>query len=61
MTFYMFGDRSQPEEIPAVTIALFEVSDERGSIAGGYGSMAEANQAIERLSQKYPKHTFTIA
>ena len=57
----MFGDRSQPEEIPAVTIAGYEVTDERGALAGGYATRTEAEAAIARLSKKYPRRTFTIA
>jgi len=61
MTFYMFGDRSRPEEIPAVTIAAYDVTDEQGNHAGGYGTHEEAGEAIERLEAKYPNRTFTIS
>ena len=61
MTFYMFGDRSRPEEIPAVTIAVYDVTDERGNHAGGYGTHEDASQAIERLEAKYPRRVFTIS
>ena len=61
MPYYMFGDRSRPEEIPAVTIAVYDVTDDRGAHAGGYGTWEEAETAIKRIEAKYPRRVFTIS
>ena len=60
MPFYLLGDRSQPEDIGAVAIYLYAVTDERGEDVAGCSSAQDAEGIRARFAARYPSHTFTV-
>ena len=54
--FYLLG--VQKEDINAITIAPYEVIDEKGRLVFACGDKQEAVKKIARYAEKYPSHKF---
>ena len=50
---------SQVEEIDAVVISLYTITDERGCVVCGANTETEAKLKVCDLAAKYPDHRFS--
>jgi hypothetical protein len=53
-----FGDPKAAEEIDAVVIVAFEVTDEMGRVVCGAHTKAEAESKARQYAERYPTHRF---
>ena len=63
MPYYMFGDRSQPEEMPGVWIALNNVIENKGGNERDiacFDSHADAQAFADKLAAQFTDRAFYV-